>query len=273
MRVLLVDNSLSNCLVARSVLSRDGMVVRVATSGSEALALCRDTRFDAVLLDIVMPGLSGEETLAALLDANSEDPRPRPRHFALTAYDDAAETERYLSAGFDGVIGKPLRPGDLKRALSLCSDDAAPTLNMRSWSRVVATRRPLLDPTVIASGPGQADDATRALILMSYRASLTRTLEALSDTLPGRLAGSDKDTTGFYEALHTLRSISLTVGLDRAPNIASNVRSLPTETLVEGLAELLVAFRDSLPALDRALAVPDGLVAARQEGVVVKMRR
>ncbi|MGB3455867.1 MAG: hypothetical protein WBA35_05865, partial [Litorimonas sp.] len=123
--------------------------------------------------------------------------------------------------------------------------------------------RPLLDIAVLREGPGQADEVTRRHVLTSYRSGLSDSLKGIARTLPGCLAGDERLTLEFHEALHSLRSASLTVGMNRVPWIARDVRTAPTERLVERTAQLLQAVRETLPFLEAALeTLPDASVTA-----------
>lgn len=73
-RVLYIDDDEGlRRLVARA-LTRRGYAVTLAAGGDEGLALARDARFDIIALDHYMPGLSGFETLKALLGERSDAP-------------------------------------------------------------------------------------------------------------------------------------------------------------------------------------------------------
>src|SRR5687768_17627452 len=61
-RVLVVDDSLTQLHHLADLLTDAGYDVTVATSGEQALAEMEKSAFDCVLLDMTMPGLSGEET-------------------------------------------------------------------------------------------------------------------------------------------------------------------------------------------------------------------
>jgi two-component system NtrC family response regulator len=63
MRVLVVDDDQAICRLLEAQLARDGFAVASACDGREALQLAARTRFDVVLLDMIMPGLSGIEML------------------------------------------------------------------------------------------------------------------------------------------------------------------------------------------------------------------
>jgi len=103
-RVLVVDDIATNRLVAAAYLRRLAATVAEAESGDAALAAIRESCPDLVLLDMNMPGLSGLETLAQI--------RTLPgRHLpvlAMTADASSHDRARYLAAGFDGYLAKPL---------------------------------------------------------------------------------------------------------------------------------------------------------------------
>ena len=117
-KVLIVDDEPDIRRIARLGLTRvGGMEVVEATNGIEALAKAKDEKPDAVLLDVMMPGLDGPSTLARL----REDPATAgvPVVF-LTAKAIAAEVDRLKSLGAAGVLTKPFDPMTLARDLRAC---------------------------------------------------------------------------------------------------------------------------------------------------------
>jgi CheY-like chemotaxis protein len=114
-KVLLVDDEPDIRRVAKLGLARvGGMEVVEAANGTEALARAKEDKFDAVLLDVMMPVLDGPSTLARL----REDPATAgiPVVF-LTAKAIAAEVDRLKSLGAAGVLTKPFDPMTLARDL------------------------------------------------------------------------------------------------------------------------------------------------------------
>lgn len=115
MKVLLIDDEPDIRRVARLGLSRvGGMEVIEASTGAEGLVKAREERPDAVLLDVMMPGLDGPSTLARL----REDPATAgvPVVF-LTAKAIGAEVDRLRALGAAGVLTKPFDPMTLARDL------------------------------------------------------------------------------------------------------------------------------------------------------------
>lgn len=112
-RVLLVEDNPINALLARALLTREGCAVDHATSGDEALAAARVGTYDLILMDMRMPGLSGEDTARALRRAGVSAPI-----VALTANAFEEDRRRCLAAGMDDFLVKPLSPDALRAILT-----------------------------------------------------------------------------------------------------------------------------------------------------------
>lgn len=102
---LVVDDHPTNRLLATALLKRLGWIVSNAENGSMALDLAAQTHFRLVLLDISMPGLSGEETCARLRATPSGSAL---KIVAYTAHAFPEDRERLLASGFDDVLVKPI---------------------------------------------------------------------------------------------------------------------------------------------------------------------
>jgi len=110
-RVLVVDDNAVGRELARSVLQRHGYQVSVASDGDEALRVLDDGRFDAILMDCQMPGMTGYETAREI--RRREDPPGRNRIVAVTAHALGDERERCLAAGMNDYLAKPFLPEQL----------------------------------------------------------------------------------------------------------------------------------------------------------------
>ncbi len=106
--VLLVDDEPHIRRIGELCLQSIGkMRVRLAASGAEAIAMAAAEPPDAVLLDVMMPGMDGPSTLAAL---RAEPATAKVAVIFMTAKVQAHEVERYLRLGAAGVIKKPFDP-------------------------------------------------------------------------------------------------------------------------------------------------------------------
>jgi CheY-like chemotaxis protein len=103
-KIALVEDNADNRLLARAILE-DHYQVAEYESGAEALAGLTADRPDVVLLDISLPELDGSEVLRRL--RADERLRDLPV-IALTAHAMAGDRERFLAAGFDAYVTKPI---------------------------------------------------------------------------------------------------------------------------------------------------------------------
>ena len=110
-RVLVVDDSAVNQLVAQAVLESRGFAVDLATGGSEAIEAVRLRDYDLILMDVLMPMVDGLEATAQI--RRIEGPGHHTPIVAITASAMAGDRERCLEAGMDDYITKPIRPDAL----------------------------------------------------------------------------------------------------------------------------------------------------------------
>jgi two-component system cell cycle response regulator DivK len=107
-RILIVDDNELNIEMARFVLSQAGMDVAAALDASSALVQVQSFAPDLILMDMQLPGLDG----MALTRQLRSQPAPRPMAIvAFTAYAMTGDKEKFLAAGCDGYIAKPIHVG------------------------------------------------------------------------------------------------------------------------------------------------------------------
>jgi CheY-like chemotaxis protein len=119
-RVLVVEDSLVNQKIVLKMLQKIGYAPALAGNGHEALAVMRERDFDVVLMDVEMPGLDGPETTRQM---RAECPAARqPMVVALTAHAIPGSRERFLAAGMDDYLAKPLRLAELSAVIARCAE-------------------------------------------------------------------------------------------------------------------------------------------------------
>ena len=112
LNILLVEDSLVNQKLAVALLTKHGHHVTVANNGREALDLMEKQSFEVVLMDIEMPEMDGLEATAVLRVKESSTGGHVPV-IAMTAHALKGDRERFLAAGMDEYISKPIRAGIL----------------------------------------------------------------------------------------------------------------------------------------------------------------
>ena len=116
-KVLVVDDEAANVRLLQALLTRDGYNVVTACDGEEALGMVASTSLDLVVMDVLMPKLSGYDVCERI----KQNPKTRLTPVVLiTALDGREDKIRGINAGADDFLTKPVDPHELRaRARSL----------------------------------------------------------------------------------------------------------------------------------------------------------
>ena len=118
LRLLLVEDERINRLAVQRMLERDGHRVIAVASGQDALAALKAGEVDAVFMDIQMPDRDGLEVARIIRADASLGRNSRVPIIALTAHAMSGDRERFLGAGMDGYLPKPVELPELRRELA-----------------------------------------------------------------------------------------------------------------------------------------------------------
>ena len=123
-RVLLVEDNAINRQVANEILQSSGVSVEPAGDGLEALEKLWEGGYDAVLMDIQMPGMDGLKATRIVREYARFDNLPI---IAMTAHAMNGDREKSLSAGMQDYIAKPIEPSVLLSTLArwICRDGSS----------------------------------------------------------------------------------------------------------------------------------------------------
>lgn len=103
--ILIVDDDNISRITIKKVLEKSGYTVATAESGAQAIEICIDQLPDLILLDVIMPGLNGYETCAALRNIADYNLLPI---LMLTGLDDMESIDKAFRSGGTDFITKPL---------------------------------------------------------------------------------------------------------------------------------------------------------------------
>lgn len=137
MRVLIVEDEPKLASLLKRGLTEEGHVAEVADRGEEALWMARATAFDAVVLDVMLPGMDGFATCRELRARQIWTPV-----LMLTARDAVEDRIRGLDAGADDYLAKPFSFSELLARL-----------------RALGRRAPVERPTILSVGDLKLDPA------------------------------------------------------------------------------------------------------------------
>ena len=139
MKVLVVEDRVKMARLLRRALRGEGVAADVAIRGEDALWMAEATRYDAIVLDVMLPGINGIEACRRLREAGVWTPI-----LMLTARGRLEDRVAGLDAGADDYLPKPFELQELMARL-----------------RALARRDPVRRPTVLEVGDLRLDPATR----------------------------------------------------------------------------------------------------------------
>ncbi|MGE8395124.1 response regulator [Pseudomonas sp. BIGb0427] len=202
--ILVVEDVELNREVVRGLLQRDGHRLWMAEDGEQALELCAQRRFELILLDVHLPGISGVELCRQI--RRIPGPNRACRILALTASVQPALVRGFLAAGMQGILAKPLKLDSLRQALAQQGVvvEAATAGQGMDWA-LLDTHRSLLGEQKVQGLLTVLRDA-----LEQHQGALAEALKAGDCTevahLAHRLAGSS-DSLGFSGLATVLRGL------------------------------------------------------------------
>ena len=115
-KILVVDDTPVNLVVAKGMLKDYLAQVDTLESGEECLRLLKDTHYDIIFLDHKMPGIDGVETLNRAKNING--PSRLSAYIALTANSGTGLREEYMSYGFNDYLPKPIKSEAMRKLLA-----------------------------------------------------------------------------------------------------------------------------------------------------------
>jgi two-component system, sensor histidine kinase len=107
-RILLAEDDRINQMYLKRFLEDQGWVVTAAYNGEQAIEKFKAAEFDIILMDGQMPKMDGFEATKKIREINTEIPV-----LAITGYAVKGDKERFLEAGMNGYISKPINENEL----------------------------------------------------------------------------------------------------------------------------------------------------------------
>ena len=221
--VLLVEDNEVNQRVTSALLARLDCRVEVATDGAQALEALAQHRYDVVLMDCRMPGMSGYETTREI--RRREGSGPRVPIVALTANALRGDRERCLAAGMTDYLAKPVDLASLARVLGRQVGRAdTPAIAEQALEATLVDERALANLRMLErDGPGFL-----ATIVREFDEGAR---ERLGDM---QLAARTGNSEGLHGAAHSLKG---SAGIFGANGIAELCRRLEQMASVGSVAD------------------------------------
>jgi PAS domain S-box-containing protein len=106
-KLMIVDDNKVNLQLASEILKKAGCLVTTVNRGKKAIKLAMENKFELILMDIQMPDMDGIEASKKIKESGLNTKTPI---VAMTAYSMAGDKQKYLNAGMDDYISKPIKP-------------------------------------------------------------------------------------------------------------------------------------------------------------------
>ena len=239
LNTLVVDDNATNRIVASRMLESEGHEVATANNGKEALEAASNTRYDAIFMDISMPEMDGIEATGRIREL--AEPFRSVRIVALTANAIAGDRERFLAAGMNDYLTKPIRRADIEKCLAAILDAKGNKENPPQAAPPAAgddRLAVLLDVSELDKLAADTSPDIVPIVVEEYLKELTRRLEqALA-------AMRSKNFDDLKKVTHAIAGASASTGARRLREAAKSI-------------ELDCVAGEHENALSRAAELPD----------------
>ena len=226
LRILLADDNMVNQKVALNILKRLGYRADVAANGLEVIAALKRQPYDVVLMDIQMPEMDGVEATEHIRQQWAKE--QQPYIIALTADALLGDREKYLAAGMDDYISKPINLNQLIEALERCQAHinqtdtpvnmrakAPPETNITTTSAVDLARL-----TSLKEALGQENSPIMAELIAMFLTQAPRLLADIQENL-----NLDK-VKDLHRAAHTLKANAAQFGAYKLEQLCAELEHL-----------------------------------------------
>ena len=251
--VLLVEDHEINQMVATEILKSMGIEVVLAQNGLEAIEKVSQQTFNAVLMDIQMPGMDGYEATRRIRSDSRFSAEKLPI-IAMTAHALSGEREKALKAGLNDYIAKPI---DVVQFTNILLDWIAPETAVER----VANEKNIHKPIYI-SHSGILNTEKALARLGNQQALYLRLLKMLRENQTEigqeiRSAIQQDDIEQAYRQAHTLKGIAASIGADELSEAARQLEVALAESQSEGLEQkvdtLIIMLDIVMETIDRIL--------------------
>jgi CheY-like chemotaxis protein len=203
LKILVAEDNVVNQKVVLRMLAHLGYIADVAATGHEVLDSLERQDYDVVLMDIQMPDMDGLEATRHIIVRYPRERRPRV--IAMTANALRGDRERFLAAGMDGYLSKPIDITGLSVALQHVPEAK------KAASRGVRSVRATLDPAQLdnlreVSGE---DGGLLAEVTDHFIAEIPASVKSLE------AFAANGDSAGLGQTAHRMASTALACGAIR----------------------------------------------------------
>ncbi len=246
-RVLVVEDNLTNQTLIKEQLGVLGYTVQIAEDAPRALEILAQERYDVVLMDCELPGLDGYQATAEI--RRREGNGRHVKIIALTAHVGDNQRKRCLDAGMNGYLRKPVKLQTLGETLDACSHNEAIAARDTPPARSEKTAHEL-DPAVLAE-IGELSKATGRNIFRDLVDNFLSDLSPRLKLLRAALESSNMNELALVA--HPLRSASAIVGAKQFSDLCATVERYARDGKVDQASSLTGELLEAAHMLPNAL--------------------
>jgi PAS domain S-box-containing protein len=226
LNIILAEDNIINQKLFLRMLSKMGYIADIANNGLEALDAIERQKYDIVFMDIQMPEMDGLEASKRIISLCKG--KDRPYIVAVTANAMAGDREKYINAGMDDYISKPIVLSELEKILVKYGELNNNKLQKKKHSFMLIDNETIYSLRAISENE---DDEFLKEIINLY----IQQLKLLMNDI--KLSIKDEET--FIRLVHTLKGASLNVGAKALGEHAKLMETLAREGDFLGAAELV----------------------------------
>jgi class 3 adenylate cyclase len=227
-RVLVVDDDPDMASLLALMIAREGMLVEIVADGPAALAAVRDSRPDLVLLDVLLPGMSGFEICERLKGDAATALVPI---VLVTALEDRASRVRGIEAGADDFLHKPVRREEL-------------LARVKTLWRLHETRREL--EALRLAAEIERKEAIHKALSRYVSPRLTDRVIGAASGAPFKTEAERADVVALFADLRGFTRITETIGVETVVDMLNEYFSVLTEAAYEHEGTIFNMAGDSL---------------------------
>jgi len=242
-KILLVEDNLTNRIVAVSIFKKSGCIVDVAENGLEAIDALKQKVYDLVFMDCNMPKMDGYETTRQVRKSTDLASRSDIPIIAMTAYAMKEDREKCLNAGMNDYLSKPVNPDKVSNMINKWLDNTSASKNVLEKDQVLqVSAYPIIDE--------------EELMLLSMK-DLNIAVMAVENCLSSshaifkelEEAYANKDINQMHILAHTLKSTFAQIGGMAAKHVALNMELAGEKGSYEDMAQFMPDFRQAFHQL------------------------
>ncbi len=255
-KILVAEDNMVNQQLAQQWLAKLGYRPDLVSNGLEVLDCLKRQAYDVILMDIQMPEMDGLAATKAIRQSWSED--EQPYIIAVTANAMTGDREKFLAAGMDDYISKPLQIEELLEALERCSiensypapqlediasdktlgDSQEPSAVLGTDNQITYLDKSILEKTLAPLG-GLTPENLKLFVEIYLKES-----PQLAKSLKNAVHAQDIEQIAY--AAHTLKSSSAALGMVAVQHLCQDIEN-------ESRAGNMV-LENCIPKLEEALS-------------------